>query len=129
MLFHVDASSSVPIYVQIVDQVKSATASGLLKAGEQLPSVRELAISLTVNPNTIARAYQELERDGIIYTSRGRGTFVADTSQKLTLEARLMTIEQHISRLLVEAYHLDISREQLLDLITRKLAEGEGEKD
>ncbi len=129
MLFHVDASSSVPIYVQIVDQVKSATASGLLKAGEQLPSVRELAVSLTVNPNTIARAYQELERDGIIYTARGRGTFIADTSQRLTLEVRLKTLEQHIERLLVEAYHLDISKAQLLDLITRKLTEGEGARE
>jgi GntR family transcriptional regulator len=130
MLFHIDPSASVPIYVQVVDQVKSATASGLLQAGEQLPSVRELALSLTVNPNTISRAYQELEREGLIVTQRGRGTFVAETEQRLTKQARLKMLEQAIDRLLVDAYHLRITKAELLQLIEeRSRLNGEGRSD
>lgn len=120
MLFHVDPSASVPIYVQIMEQVRAATASGLLQTGEQLPSVRELALSLTVNPNTISRAYQELERDGIIVTQRGRGTFIAEADQRLTKQARLRMLEQTVDRLLVEAYHLRISKLELLQLIEER---------
>lgn len=130
MLFHVDPSASVPIYVQIIEQVKAAMASGLLQAGEQLPSVRDLAVSLTVNPNTISRAYQELERDGVILTQRGRGTFVAESDQRLTKQARLKRLEQVIERLLVEAYHLRISKAELLQLIAEKDEwNGEGQSD
>lgn len=125
MLFHVDPSASVPIYVQVIEQVRAATASGLLQSGEQLPSVRELALSLTVNPNTISRAYQELERDGIIVTQRGRGTFVAEADQRLTKQTRLKMLEQVIDRLLVEAYHLRISKAELLQLIEEKTRQNE----
>ncbi|HHW99476.1 MAG TPA: GntR family transcriptional regulator, partial [Firmicutes bacterium] len=75
-MFYLDHRSPIPIYVQLQNQVKQAIAGGVLAPGEQLPSVRELAGRLAVNPNTIARAYQELEREGLIETLRGRGTFV-----------------------------------------------------
>jgi len=73
----VDPRSGVPIYLQIVEQVKRSVALGVLEPGEQLPTVKQLSADLTINPNTVARAYRELERDGIIDTSPGRGSFVA----------------------------------------------------
>jgi len=72
----VDPRSGVPIYHQVVEQVKRSVALGVLVAGEQLPTVKQLALDLTVNPNTIARAYRELEREGVIETAVGRGSFV-----------------------------------------------------
>jgi GntR family transcriptional regulator len=72
----VDPRSGVPIYLQIIEQIKRSIALGVLQAGEQLPTVKQLAIDLTVNPNTVARAYRELERDEVIETAPGRGSFV-----------------------------------------------------
>ncbi|HEY1882900.1 MAG TPA: GntR family transcriptional regulator [Candidatus Cybelea sp.] len=72
----VDPRSGVPIYLQIIEQVKRSVALGVLRAGEQLPTVKQLAIDLTVNPNTVARAYRELEREAVIETATGRGSFV-----------------------------------------------------
>ena len=75
-IFTVDPRSGVPIYLQLIDQVKRAVALGTLASGEQLPTVKALALELTVNPNTVARAYRDLEHDGVIETSPGRGSFV-----------------------------------------------------
>ncbi len=75
-VFTVDPRSGIPLYLQLIDQVKRAVALGTLAAGEQLPTVKALALELTVNPNTVARAYRELERDRVIETSPGRGSFV-----------------------------------------------------
>ena len=72
----VDSRSGVPIYLQIVEQVKRSVALGVLQAGEQLPTVKQLALDLTINPNTVARAYRDLERDSVIETAPGRGSFV-----------------------------------------------------
>jgi GntR family transcriptional regulator len=72
----VDPRSGVPIYLQIIEQIKRSIALGVLQAGEQLPTVKQLALDLTVNPNTVAKAYRELERDQIIETAPGRGSFV-----------------------------------------------------
>ncbi len=72
----VDPRSGVPIYLQIIEQIKRSVALGILQTGEQLPTVKQLAIDLTVNPNTVARAYRELEREQVIETSPGRGSFV-----------------------------------------------------
>jgi GntR family transcriptional regulator len=76
VVLNVDPRSGVPIYQQIVEQVKRSTALGVLQAGEQLPTVKQLALDLTINPNTVARAYRDLERDGVIETASGRGSFV-----------------------------------------------------
>ncbi|MBV9332908.1 MAG: GntR family transcriptional regulator [Candidatus Eremiobacteraeota bacterium] len=72
----VDPRSGVPIYLQIIEQIKRSIALGVLQSGEQLPTVKQLAIDLTVNPNTVARAYRELEREDVIETAPGRGSFV-----------------------------------------------------
>ena len=86
----VDPRSGVPIYLQIVEQVKRSVALGVLRSGEQLPTVKQLAIDLTVNPNTIARAYRELERGAVIETATGRGSFVrtdeGETSPRVAVE-------------------------------------------
>ncbi len=72
----VDPRSGVPIYLQVIEQIKRSVAVGVLSSGEQLPTVKQLALDLTINPNTVAKAYRELERDGVIETSPGRGSFV-----------------------------------------------------
>ena len=77
-IFTVDPHSGVPIYLQLIEQVKRSVALGVLTAGEQLPTVKQLALDLTINANTVGRVYRELERDGVIETSPGRGSFVRD---------------------------------------------------
>ncbi len=83
----VDPRSGVPIYLQVIEQVKRSVAIGVLGAGEQLPTVKQLALDLTINPNTVAKAYRELERDGVIETSPGRGSFVKSNGVKDTTKA------------------------------------------
>lgn len=121
--FHLDPSSGVPIYRQIVDQIKHAVAGGTLRPGDRLPAVRELAIELAVNPNTIAKAYQDLERAGIIETSRGRGTFVAEGSVQMTGRERVESLEPIVDRLVAEARLLGMSDDELLRLVEEKIAE------
>ncbi len=76
IIMTVDPRSGVPIYLQLIEQVKRSVALGVLAASEQLPTVKQLALDLTINPNTVARAYRDLERDGVIETSPGRGSFI-----------------------------------------------------
>ncbi|MDN5294172.1 MAG: GntR family transcriptional regulator [Eubacteriales bacterium] len=123
MWFYIDPASGVPIYLQIINQVKKAAATGLLKPGDRLPSVRDLATELTVNPNTIAKAYHELEREGIIYTERGKGTFLAPREPKLLPEERRKMLEKLIDALLVEAHHLRFTKDEVREIINRRLEE------
>ena len=83
----VDPRSGVPIYLQVIEQVKRSVALGVLAAGEQLPTVKQLALDLTINPNTVAKAYRELERDGVIETAPGRGSFVRTNGVAETTKA------------------------------------------
>jgi GntR family transcriptional regulator len=123
--YHIDPSSGTPIYRQLVDQVRQAVASGVLRAGDRLPSVRDLAVELAVNPNTVARAYQELEREGVIATPRGRGSFVADRNQILSEAERLRQFAEAADRLAVEAYRLRIGSDQAAAIFRQRLAEAE----
>jgi GntR family transcriptional regulator len=82
--FHLDLHSGVPVYRQVIDQVRGGLASGALVAGDQLPTVRQLAVDLAINPNTVVRAYKELELGGLLETHQGTGTFIG--SQKLSLD-------------------------------------------
>lgn len=125
MWLHIDPSSGTPIYRQIADQVRQAVASGVLRAGDRLPSVREMAVELAVNPNTIAKAYQELERDGVIVTPRGKGSFVADRDQGLAEEERLRQFGEAVDRLVAEAYRLRIGQEQAVGLLRARMDEAE----
>lgn len=126
---HVDANAPTPIYLQIVRQVKNAVATGLLAASDKLPSVRELSQELTINPNTIARAFQELEREGVIDTVRGVGTFVSQKGFKMSESQRLERILAIISELLTEAYHLRFSREELREIIEEHLTKWQPERE
>lgn len=125
MWLHIDPASGPPIYRQIADQVRQAVASGVLRAGDRLPSVRDLAVELAVNPNTVAKAYQELERDGVIETPRGRGSFVADRDHAMAEAARLRLFGEAAERLVAEAYRLRISREQALAVLAERLEAAE----
>ena len=112
MWYYVDPHSGVPIYVQLKDQVKKAVASGQLKPGEQMPSVRELALTLTINPNTVAKVYQELEREGIMQTSRGLGTFISQRSWEYGGKQE-EALDKALEALMVEVYQLAVSEKVL----------------
>lgn len=115
--FQVDPKLPVPMYQQIVEGIKGSVAKGLLKAGDKLPSVRELSVELTINHNTVAKAYQELEREKVIEVVRGRGTFIADTVLPPNREARTADLRDAVERLLIEAHHLQMDEDALLALI------------
>lgn len=88
MRFYLEDSSGTPIYVQLMHQILRAVATGVLGPGDQVPTVRQIAVDLKVNPNTVNRAFAELERDGVITTQRGRGTFVSDKPRPKPAESR-----------------------------------------
>lgn len=117
-MFNIDTRSRVPIYEQIISSIKELSVAGVLKPNEKLPSVRELAKDMTINPNTIQKAYQELERQGIIYVERGKGTFVNGDIQATNREVRMKNLEEEIRKILVECIYLDIGKEQLLEMIS-----------
>lgn len=113
MRFYLLPGSGIPIYKQIIKQIKHAAAGGLLKTGDQLPSVRELSESLTINPNTVSKAYQELEREGIIKIIHGVGTFVSDQKVSMEEKKKEELIRGYVKQLFTEAYHLGFSQERL----------------
>lgn len=116
MWLEINPRSSVPIYQQVVDGVKELIARGILVSGERIPTVRELAVELSLNPNTIAKAYQRLEQEGIIETMRSRGTFVAGRTEVLDMEAARQQLVDLLEKVLVEAYHLGLTREDIKQL-------------
>jgi GntR family transcriptional regulator len=121
MLLQLESASGQPLYRQVVDQVKRMVASGALRPGDRLPTVRELAGQLIVNPNTIAHAYQEMERDGIIETRRGLGSFVAENETRLSDAARRETVARLIHRALVEAHHVQLSADDVRSILEERL--------
>ncbi|HEV8068463.1 MAG TPA: GntR family transcriptional regulator [Planctomycetaceae bacterium] len=120
MEFRLEASSRLPIYRQIVQQVREGVARGHLTFGEQLPSVRELSRILVVNPNTIARAYVELEREGILNNQPGRGVFVAEPRAQFAKEVRRRRLIELIDKFLTEAVHLGFSEADVLRLLAAR---------
>ncbi|KNZ70003.1 GntR family transcriptional regulator [Thermincola ferriacetica] len=123
MWLHIDPSGGPPIYIQIREQIKRAVATGFFKPGDQLPSVRDLAVQLTVNPNTVSRAYLELERDGVIKTVRGVGTFVSEKEIKIEYAERVKLVKSVLGKALVEAYHLGFTEAELRELFEETLKE------
>jgi len=121
MMFHVNPSSGVPIYVQIETQVKNAIAAGALKRDQALPSVRKLASDLGINPNTVARAYQELERDGVIATVPGGGTYVAENVPRLLKSEKLRRLQPYARQLAVEGVQLGLTDEEILWMLQEEL--------
>ncbi len=120
MRFDVDTTSATPIYAQLIAQVKHAIAAGILRPGDNLPSLRELAGQLRVNPLTVARAYRELEAANIITTGHGRGSFISAQAGGLGEEYRREALAQAVDRLLVEGYHLGASPEEMRALVEER---------
>ena len=116
--FQVDQKSGIPIYVQIMDQIKHLIASGVLQPGQQLPTIRELAVELTVNLHTVAHAYAELERDGFLTVQRGRGTFITDGHSTVQLEdLRVQKLRTLVEGLYVEALNLGYEPGEILEAL------------
>ncbi len=122
MQIHITASDGVPIYLQVVNQIKYLVAAGRLVAGEELPPIRVLAEKLVVNPNTIARAYRELETAGIVEKRRTAGTYVSDQGCPLARRERMSILTERIDQLLAEAGHLDVSLDDVIKLMQQRFA-------
>ena len=120
-MFRVQPGSGEPIYQQLVRQVKHSVATGVLPAGEQLPTVRELASELVVNPNTVARAYRELERDGVLQSVRGRGTFVRSGPPMLGRAERRRRLRPVLEQAIAEARTLGFGDAELVSELERML--------
>lgn len=120
-MIEIDSRSQAPIYEQIIRQIKELIARGGLVQGEKLPSVRELSSMILVNPNTVSRAYQELEREGVIETLRGKGTFVSSLPKPRLEEERLKTMKENVRNIVVEATHLGVSAEEIKKWIDEEM--------
>ena len=117
MQLHISPHDGVPIYLQIVNQVKYLVASGRLASGEELPPIRTLAEQLLINPNTVARAYRELELAGVVTKRRTTGTYVSGAPSPLARRERLKIIAERVDALLAEARQMNIDTETLVELI------------
>ena len=113
MQITIDHTIGRPVYLQIIDQVKRDIAMSRLREGERLPTVRELAASLAINPNTIAKAFRQLEQEGIIQTRAGAGAFVANLDKGLNKTVKRRLITEALERVAVDAFHMQVTEELL----------------
>lgn len=120
MQIHINTRDGVPIYLQVVNQIKYLVAAGRLTAGEELPPIRTLAEKLVVNPNTIARAYRELELIGIVEKRRTAGTYVTDQGSPLARKERLKILTDRIDQLLAESEQMGVSLEEVTRLVNQR---------
>jgi GntR family transcriptional regulator len=123
MQFQCDSTARTPIYRQLAEQIREAVARGRLLPGDHLPSVRQLSKELVVNPNTVARTYTELEREGILNTRPGLGVFVAAPQTALTAETRRRRLGAIVDRLLTEAVHLGFEADEVTSLIAERISQ------
>ena len=121
--FQINPHSGMPVYRQMIDQVKYYVASDALKAGDQLPSIRELAQSLAINPTTVVRVYTELEREGVIEMRHGKGAFVTATGRRMTASEREQTLRLLARHLAVEATQMGAPASQVLKVVREELAD------
>jgi GntR family transcriptional regulator len=134
MRFQLNFKSGKPVYLQLVDQVKAAAASGALQPGDPLPSIRPLAEDLRVNRNTIAKAYAELESQHVIETIPGKGCFVRETSSPFRKDVRFKLLADDVDQAVVQAHHFQVSKTEFLrlagerfDLFERRRSRAVGE--
>ena len=120
MQIHVSTKDGIPIYMQIVNQVKYMVASGRLQAGEKLPPVRKLAETLIINPNTVARAYRELEAVNVLTMRQGSGVFVADTGSPLARREQNRILKERVDMLLAEARQMNVATADVITLIEQR---------
>src|SRR5882757_9932691 len=121
MVFKIDFKSGKPVYLQLVDQVRYAAASGGLRTGEPLPSIRPLAEELRVNRNTVAKAYAELESQGVIETIPGKGCFLKENHSPFTKTVQQKLLVKEVDEAVVMAHHLQVDREAFLALVKERL--------
>jgi GntR family transcriptional regulator len=121
LFINIDPSSGLPIYLQIAQQIKTAVAMGRLHPEDPLPSVRQLAVELAVNPNTVARAYLDLEIEGVIYKRQGAGTFVSGQGVEMSKGERRRVLNELLEKALVEGVNLGLSERELRDAFERML--------
>ena len=121
MIFQVDFQAGKPVYLQLADQVRYAAASGKLRPGDPLPSLRPLAEELRINRNTIAKAYAELETQGIIETIQGKGYFLRQNPSPFSTPVRQQLLQREIDEAVVMAHHLQVDREKFLSLVRERL--------
>lgn len=120
MQINITTHDKVPIYLQVVNQIKYQIAAGRLVAGEELPPIRVLAEKLVVNPNTIARAYRELEMAGIVEKRRTAGTFVSDQGSPLARRERMKILTERIDQLLAEALQMNVTLDDVIKLLNQR---------
>src|SRR3954462_6922326 len=120
MHIHISPSDGVPIYLQIVNQIKYLVSSGRMPAGQELPPIRVLADQLLVNPNTVARAYRELEVAGVVTKRRTPGTYVSDAGSPLARRERLRILTERADALLAEARQLGVGTEEVIKLLRQR---------
>jgi GntR family transcriptional regulator len=122
MQLHISTQGGKPIYLQIIEQVKHLLAAGRLKPDDELPPVRVLAQQLLINPNTVARAYRELETAGLVYKRQGAGTYIADGGSPLARSARRRLLADRVDALLVESMQMNFSVDDIHQLIDERHA-------
>jgi GntR family transcriptional regulator len=120
MQIHVSEADGTPYYTQVVQQIKHLVASGRLTSGERLPPVRKLAEQLLINPNTVARAYRELESEGVVASKRGSGVFVSDSGSPLSTKEKQRILHDRVDSLLVAARQLGVDMDSLLTTIAQR---------
>ncbi len=120
MQIHITTSDGVPIYQQVVNQIKFLIASGRLNSGDELPPIRVLAAQLLINPNTVARAYRELETAGIVEKRRTAGTYVSEQGSPLARRERVKILAERIDTLLAEAIHMGVSIDDVMKLVQQR---------
>lgn len=120
MQININTRDGIPIYLQVVQQVKHLVASGRLSPGDELPAIRVLAEQLLVNPNTIARAYRELEQIGVVEKRRTAGTFVSAEGSPLARKERLKLLTERVDQLLVESHQMNLSLDDVIKLIHQR---------
>ncbi|HXR05054.1 MAG TPA: GntR family transcriptional regulator [Verrucomicrobiae bacterium] len=121
MMFQIDFKSGKPVYLQLADQIRYAAAAGSLRPGDPLPSIRPLAEELRVNRNTIAKAYTELESQGVIETIPGKGCFLKENNSPFTKQVKNKLLLTEIDEAVVMAHHLQVDREKFLALVKERL--------
>ena len=121
MVIQLNFKSGKPVYLQVADQIKSAAASGVLRPGEPLPSIRPLAEELRINRNTVAKAYAELESQGIIETLAGKGCFLAQNHSPFKKTVRDKMLADDVDAAIVQAHHLQVNEKDFLELVRERL--------
>ncbi|HEX4645739.1 MAG TPA: GntR family transcriptional regulator [Verrucomicrobiae bacterium] len=121
MIVQLDFKSGLPVYLQVANQIKAAAASGVLRAGEPLPPIRPLAEQLRINRNTVAKAYAELENQGVIETLAGKGCFVSENNSPFKKEVRRKMLADAVDAAIVQAHHLQADEKDFLGLVRERL--------